>query len=189
MAITNIHPITSTVNLCLKYIKRDKFELHNNKMERCKTITSYMNCVESNDYALFVKQRQYYIDNGHSIKRREDGSENIAFHMVQSFDEKIDPTIANEIGRRLADELLSDHSCVISTHSNSGHTHNHILFNAYRMDGSGKWHDCDENVNRTREVSDRLCEEYGLSVINEHRQYKPMHWTGKDGQRRTYERS
>ena len=50
MAITNIHPITSTLNLSLNYIKRDKFELHDNNVIRLKTITSYQNCAESNDY-------------------------------------------------------------------------------------------------------------------------------------------
>ena len=189
MAVTNIHPVTSTVNLCLNYIKRDKFELHDNKIVRSKTITSYINCAEKNDFELFSKQRQYYIDNGHSIRMRKDGSENLAFHMVQSFDEKVDPMIANEIGRKLAEELLSEYSCVVSTHANSDFTHNHILFNAYNMDGSGKYNDCDATLNKIRSVSDRLCEEYGLSVIDAHRDYKPIHWKDKSGRQRTYEPS
>jgi len=189
MAITNLHPVTSTVGLALNYIKRDKFELHDNKMERCKTLTSYMNCVEENDKTLFAKQRQYYINNGHLIKLRKDGEENLAFHMVQSFEEKVDPEIANEIGRRLAEELLSEYSCVISTHSNGDYTHNHFIFNAYKMDGSGKWNDCDKTKNAIRSISDRLCEEYGLSVIDEHREFKPIHWKDKNGKQRTYEPS
>ena len=189
MAVTNIHPVTSTVNLCLDYIKRDKFTLHDNKMERSKTITSYMNCAEKNDFELFAKQRQYYIDNGHSIRLRDDGSENLAFHMVQSFDTKIDQEAANEIGRKLAGELFSEYSCVISTHSDGDHTHNHLIFNAYKMDGSGKWNDCDKTKDAIRKVSDRLCEEYGLSIINEHRDYKPIHWKDKSGRPRTYEPS
>ena len=189
MAITNIHPITSTVNFALNYIKRDKFTLQDNKMLRSKTITSCMNCVKDNDFELFCKQRQYYLDNGHSIKLRNDGKENLAFHMVQSFDEKIDPVIANEIGRKLAEELLSEYSCVISTHSDSDYTHNHFIFNAYKMDGSGKWNDCDKTKDAIRKVSDRLCEEYGLSVLDEHRDYKPIHWKDKNGRSRSYEPS
>ena len=190
MAITNIHPITSTVNLCLNYIKRDKFELVEDRMIRSKTATSYFNCVQENDYQEFCKQRQYYIDGGRNTRsKRKDNEENLAFHLVQSFDTKVDPKIANEIGRRLADELLSEHSCVISTHSNSEYTHNHIVFNAFKMDGSGKWHDCDETKDKIRKISDRLCEEYGLSVIERHREYKPIHWSDKNGRNRSYEPS
>ena len=189
MAITNIHPITATVNLCLKYVKRDKFEIHDNEIERHKTITTYHNCAENNDYQVFNKHRQYYVDSGRKIKLRKDGSENLAFHMVQSFDAKVDPNIANEIGRRVAQEVLSDYSCVISTHNNSEYTHNHFVFNAYNMDGSKKWNDCDKTKDNIRKISDRLCEEYGLSVIEWGRDYKPIHWKDKDGKRRTYEPS
>jgi hypothetical protein len=187
MAITNIHAITSTVNQCLNYIKRDKFQLSGDKMERHKTLTSYHNCVESNAVMMFEKQRRYYIDCGRSYKKRLDGSENLAFHMVQSFDKKIEPELANEIGKRLAEEILSEYSCVVSTHSNSDYTHNHFVFNAYKMDGTGKWHDCDKTKDLIRKASDRLCEEYGLSVVEERREYKPIHWVENNGKRRSYE--
>jgi len=187
MAVTNIHPVTSTVNLCLNYIRRDKFQLNGDKMERHKTITSCLNCAEKNAPQMFEMQRQYYLDCGHANKKRLDGSENLAFHMVQSFDKKIDPELANEIGKRLAEEILSGYSCVISTHSNSDYTHNHFVFNAYKMDGSGKWHDCDETKDLIRKASDRLCKEYGLSVITENQEYKPIHYTDKAGRKRSYE--
>jgi len=187
MAVTNIHPVTSTVNLCLNYIRRDKFQLNGDKMERHKTITSCLNCVEINAPQMFEMQRRYYLDCGHANKKRLDGSENLAFHMVQSFDKKIDPELANLIGKRLAEEILSEYSCVVSTHSNSDYTHNHFVFNAYKMDGSGKWHDCDETKNLIRKASDRLCNEYGLTVITESQEYKPIHYTDKDGRKRSYE--
>ena len=89
MAITSIHPVTSTVNKCLDYIKCNKYELINDEIVRCETVTSYFNCVQGNDYEQFKKHREFYIEKGHSIRLRDDGNENLAFHLVQSFDTKL----------------------------------------------------------------------------------------------------
>jgi hypothetical protein len=55
------------------------------------------------------------------------------------------------------------------------------------MNGSGKWHDYDKTKDLIRKASDRLCEEYGLSVVEERREYKPVRWVDENGKRRAYE--
>lgn len=54
---------------------------------------------------------------------------------------------------------------LIATHCNTGHYHNHFVINTVsRIDGR-KFHNTPADYARMREVSDRLCREYGLSVI------------------------
>jgi len=189
VAYTTIHPITATVSKSLDYVKRNKIKSDGNSIVESETISSYQRCSKNNDYELFCKHRELYIKSGRSIRLRKDGKENLAFHLIQSFDRKLDPKLANEIGQRLAKEVLSNYSCVISTHSDSECTHNHIILNAYKTDGSGKWNDCDKTKDAIRKASDRLCEEYGLSVIEAHRDYKPIHWVDKNGRNRSFEPS
>ena len=46
---------------------------------------------------------------------------------------------------------------------------------------------CHETYNRIRSVSDRLCDEYGLSVLENTREQKLIKWEDKDGVTRYYE--
>ena len=52
----------------------------------------------------------------------------VAYHIIQSFSPKdnIKPEQANEIGKKLCEELYPDFQCIISTHIDKGHIHNHI---------------------------------------------------------------
>ena len=54
------------------------------------------------------------------------------FHMVQSFAAgEVTPELAHQIGRELADRLLGGRfQVVISTHLNTGHIHNHLVWNS-----------------------------------------------------------
>ena len=104
-----------------------------------------------------------------------------AYHTIQSFapDDPVNGEMANEIGTRLAEEIYPDFQCVIATHTDRGHIHNHIISNAVSLKGE-RMRDSlygPYSVNHIREVSDRLCTEYGLSVLPEHRigRYPHMH--------------
>lgn len=93
----------------------------------------------------------------------------LALHLVQSFKEgEVTPEIAHEIGVRLAEEIWGDRfEVVVSTHLNTKHYHNHFIANSVSfVDGKKNY------MNNTlyaliRQVSDELCREYGLSVIEE----------------------
>lgn len=109
------------------------------------------------------------------------GGKRCAYHTIQSFspDDPINGQTANEIGTRLAEEIYPDFQCVIATHCDRGHIHNHIISNAVSLKGKRMQDELynEYSVNRIREVSDRLCAEYGLSVLPEHRigRYPHMH--------------
>ena len=73
---------------------------------------------------------------------------------------------------------------VVSTHTNTGKIHNHFCLNSVSFTDGKRYYDQKATYYKMREVSDDLCEDYGLSVI-EHpgrgsKQYKA--WLGdKDG--------
>jgi len=92
-----------------------------------------------------------------------------AHHIIQSFKPgEVTPVLANEIGKELAKELAPGHEVVIYTHTDKDHIHNHIVINAVSFETGAKYHaHGTEELFKIREVSDRLCSEKGLSVIQE----------------------
>ena len=104
-----------------------------------------------------------------AVKRKfgkEDGT--IAYHGYQSFAEgEVTPEQAHEIGIRLAEELWGDrYQVLICTHlDKASHIHNHFLINTVSKDDGRKFFRSNQDYQRMRDVSDRLCREYGLSVI------------------------
>ena len=93
----------------------------------------------------------------------------IAFHAEQSFKEnEVTPEIAHEIGVRLAEEMWGDRfQVVVSTHLNTEHLHNHFVINSVSFKDGYKYYSNFENTALLRKTSDELCEEYGLSVLEE----------------------
>lgn len=61
----------------------------------------------------------------------------VAYHIIQSFSPKdnITPKQANEIWKKLCQELYPNFQCIIATHIDKGHIHNHICLNAINMKG------------------------------------------------------
>lgn len=55
---------------------------------------------------------------------------------------------------------------VICTHVNKQNVHNHIILNSVSFVDGKKYHNSETNIALTREISDRLCIENGLKVIN-----------------------
>ena len=97
------------------------------------------------------------------------GSDILAFHMIQSFSpyDKLTPQEAHEIGKKWADEILQGkYEYVISTHVDKGHIHNHIIFNSVSFYDHKKYETKPyKTAALLRNVSDRLCAENGLYVI------------------------
>jgi len=205
MAITEIHAIESTPNLALAYVINDKVEEYNSGTEisteirhtvfeengkKCvlfSTLNAYHNCNVDEPMSSYEKRAAY----GRGRLRKEaprtkSGKEIVMWHLVQSFSEKISPIVANEIGQKLAAEVFGNFTVTISTHTNTDNIHNHLMISAWDMDGR-KWHDCHATKRQIRAVSDRLCAEYGLSVLENTRDMKLVQYKDKDGTTRYFE--
>lgn len=90
------------------------------------------------------------------------------YHLVQSFAEgEVTPELAHQIGVELADQLLSGrYQAVVTTHLNTRHIHNHIVWCAVALDNGRKYHsNARSYYTEVRARSDALCRQYGLSVI------------------------
>ena len=106
--------------------------------------------------------------------RKEDGI--LAFHGYQSFKPgEVTPEIAHEIGLKLAEELWPDHQVIVATHLDKDHIHSHFVVNSVSLNGR-KFNATRESYRQMRAASDRLCKEYGLSVIEDQKAYFPKHY-------------
>lgn len=92
-----------------------------------------------------------------------------AHHVIQSFKpDEIDPEKANKIGLQLAEKLAKGHEVAVYTHTDKDHIHNHIVINAVNYEDGRKFHAHGQDaIDRFRDVSDELCKEHGLSIVEE----------------------
>lgn len=101
--------------------------------------------------------------------KKEYGKKNgiLAFHGYQSFAPgEVTPEVAHEIGMKLAEQMWGDSfEVVVATHLDTDCCHNHFVLNSVSFVDGKKYNSCKANNRRMRELSDNLCREYGLSVI------------------------
>ena len=115
-------------------------------------------CTNENAYADMVATKKRFHKMG--------GVE--GYHLVQSFAEgEVTPELAHLIGQELADRLLKGQfEVVITTHLNTRHYHNHIVWNSVSMVDGHKYHsNAKSYYTEIRKISDELCRKYGLSII------------------------
>lgn len=195
MAVTFINPITVTVEKAIDYVKKDKESILDkddvadaidyagrDKVDSeiiHKTITTALNCTVKSANDQWLKVREMYNKN----------SGNLAYHVWQSFEEKIDGNVANEIGVKLAKELFEKYQCVVSTHTNTEHTHNHIVFNAVSFLDGKKYDDCLKSYAELRKVSDKLCEEYELNVLEKTKDFNLVRYKDENGKYKYFEKT
>ena len=145
-----------------------------------KTLSSGINCSVVDAY----KQMQAVRDS----KNPQNGNKGVLqYCIVQNFGDFVDPIIANEIGRRFAEEYLKDYQCVVSTHLETGLVHNHIEFNATSFANGKKYNDNINVISQIRLISDRLCEEYDLPVLDATRDTKYIVWSDSEGVKHVFE--
>ncbi len=91
----------------------------------------------------------------------------VAFHGYQSFRyNEASPELAHKIGLELAKRIWGDRfEVVISTHLNTDSIHNHFVINSVSFCDGKRLNDNKALHRKIREVSDDLCREHGLSVI------------------------
>lgn len=102
----------------------------------------------------------------------------VAFHGYQSFKPgEATPEVAHEIGHVLARELWGDRfQIIVTTHLDKGHIHNHLVINSVSFTDGMRFHSDAKEYRRMREASDRLCAEYGLSVIHDPKPGRTQHY-------------
>ena len=151
MAYTRIHAVKTTAHKSIAYI------CNSDKTEGNLLVSSYA-CDPG--FAGYQFEDTLSKSRGYAVK-------NHAYHLIQSFAPgEVTPEEAHKIGTELADRLLKgNYSYVIATHNDRNHPHNHIIFCSVDNIEHKKYNACKKSYYRIRHISDDLCKEHGLSVI------------------------
>lgn len=161
MAITKIHGIKATINKAIDYI------CNPDKTDEKIYISSFACAPET-----AALDFEYTLDHTseQSFANGQDRA-NKAFHLIQAFmPGEVSYEEAHAIGKELAEKVLEGkYSYVLTTHIDKGHIHNHLIFCAADNLEHKHYHDCKQTYRRIRTISDKLCQEHGLSVIPENR--------------------
>lgn len=96
-----------------------------------------------------------------------DKREIICHHGYQSFKEgEVTPEQAHGIGVELAEKMWGDRfQVVVATHLNTKCLHNHFVVNSISFLDGRHYHGNKKNLKQLRHLSDELCREHSLSVI------------------------
>ena len=91
----------------------------------------------------------------------------LAYHSYQSFlPGEVTPNIAHEIGIKLAERLWGDRfQVLVTTHLDHEHIHNHFCLNSVSFVDGKKFRGGSKAYWIMRAESDKICAEYGLSII------------------------
>lgn len=128
-----------------------------------------------------------------AVKKRF-GKENgaVAYHGYQSFAPgEATPELAHEIGVKLARKLWGEkYQVLVATHlDKENHLHNHFVVNTVSFVDGIRYHRTGKDYYEMRTVSDTLCREYGLSVVEKSQPGKSKHygeWRAEQEQRPTW---
>lgn len=117
---------------------------------------------------MMLEQREYEQKTGRKVIYDYGGKKKSYWLMTmrQSFAPgEVSPEQALQIGQELADRFLKGkYQYVIATHIDKAHIHNHIIFNIVGNDQK-KFRQTKFTPKHLRDLSDKICEEHGLSVV------------------------
>ena len=175
MAYTKIKPVRHHLQRCLDYTSNpQKTETFGaNDLNR---LLSYTQNQDKTEHQLYVTGfnctpadacRRMYRTKKRLNQPVDDGSI-LAYHIIQSFSPgEATPEQVHQIGCEFARRFLADRfECTVSTHLDKGHLHNHVVVNSVSyMDGKMFRNDFATYYQGIRKISDELCRENKLSVI------------------------
>lgn len=168
MAISKIKPRHASEGRSIAAVLKDRLDYDKNpeKTDGGLLVTGYQ-CDPETAWQEFTVSKQIYTANtGH---RRAPDQDVISYLLIQSFEPgTITPENANKLGYKLALEFTGgQHQFIVATHIDRHHIHNHIEFNSTTLDCSHKFNNVRNSFIPLRKANDRICQEFGLSIIEE----------------------
>ncbi len=173
MAVTKIWKVRGNVSTVIDYADDPEKVAGYISSEDLEDVLGYADDdikTESHAYTTAINcTREYAREEFELVKKqfaKEGGT--VALHAYQSFEENISPKEAHEIGVQMAKELWGDKfQVIVATHLNTDHVHNHFVINSVSFVDGKRFHTTNYSWLDMVKVSDRLCREHGLSVIEE----------------------
>lgn len=156
----------------LRYAEND------NKTDR-QVFVCGINCSKQNAYAEMIAVQRRFGLRGKVV----------GYHGIQSFREgEVTPEQAFEIGKETARRMWGDkYQVLVTVHLNTDNIHCHFVVNPVSFKDGTKFHNKIGDHKELRRVSDQICREYGLSVLENIEFYskgkKKEYWAHKAGKK------
>ncbi len=150
--------IAEAIRDCLDYGKNPE------KTEDGKYISSY-ECDPATVAAEFLLEKASY--KAMTGREQKKGSDVLCYQIRQSFyPGEITPEEANRVSYELAMRWTKGrHAFIVTTHTDKQHIHSHIYYNSTTLDCTRKFRNFWGSSFALRRLSDRLCLENGLSIV------------------------
>ena len=169
MAITKIIVIRDRLDKRVGYVlNEDKTALDNvleyatdkdKTQKEQRLFESAVNCDKENALRDMMQTKKHFGKTGKVL----------GYHIIQSFKpNEITPEVAHQIGVEFAQKCFDKYESVVGTHLDKNHLHNHVVVNSVSfIDGRKYRNNFKDYYGDIRGISDALCKEYGLSIIEE----------------------
>ena len=194
MAVTGFWPIYKNLKATLDYADNpDKttdrryldddlyaalsYAENDNKTDR-KMYVGGINCSKQNAYSeMIAVQRRFGIR-----------GKVVVYHGIQSFrEDEVTPEQAFEIGKATARKMWGDrYQVLVTVHLNTDNAHCHFVVNPVSFKDGTKFQNKIGDHKELRRVSDEICREHGLSVLENSNFYggnKKDYWRHKSGKK------
>ena len=194
MAVTGFWPIYKNLKVTLDYADNpDKttdrryldddlyaalsYAENDNKTDR-KMYVGGINCSKQNAYAEMIAVQRRFGLRGKVV----------GYHGIQSFREgEVTPEQAFEIGKATARKMWGDrYQVLVTVHLNTDNAHCHFVVNPVSFKDGTKFQNKIGDHKELRRVSDEICREHGLSVLENSSFYgghKKDYWRHKAGKK------
>ena len=149
-----------SVASCLK--SRTDYAQNPDKTQQGELVSSYECSPLTVDEEFMLSKRQYKLATG-----RRQKNDVIAYQIRQSFKPgEITAEEANKVGYELAMRFTKGkYAFIVATHTDREHIHNHIIYNSTALDSTRKFRDFLLSGLAVQRLSDLICLEHQLSVI------------------------
>ena len=149
-----LHHTASGIGVVINYATRG---------EKTKDKTEVVNHVSGiNCNPLFAKDEFLATK---ALYKKSDGV--MFYHYVQSFaeDDNLTPEEAHQIGLEFAEKAWPGFEVVVATHTDTHCIHNHFVINSVNAETGYKYRTNKRHLEVLRKISDGICLEHGLSII------------------------
>ena len=193
MAITGFWPIKDSISRVIDYaVNPEKTIAPEDMTDDLKKVLRYTSDPGKTDKLMYVSAlncpwQQAFEWMTATKKRYGKLGGNTCYHGFQSFyGKEVSPEEAHALGMETAQRMWGDeYEVLVTTHLNTKNVHNHFVVNSVSFRTGRKYENHKRDHQRLREVSDELCREHGLYVIENPRRHglSFAEWRAhKDGQ-------
>jgi len=179
MAVVEIWDVKGQLGHSLDYIKNP--EKTNGKIYTKENLEGLRDVIDyaSNEHKTYASDEEHFVSgiNCNPDKAKEemlavkeifnDKKEIVCFHAYQSFaPNETDSKTAHEIGMKLAREMWGkEFQVLVATHLNTDCLHSHFVVNSTNFVNGKRFYDNKRNLRKMRNISDKLCRKYKLSIV------------------------